>query len=213
MQYRQLTLSLVLLVQLITEYTMAEQKRFPIQLDKKLRFSIMFMSFIHTFSAVLILGVALFFPLAKDLYDSKSDMTEIALAAERILYVDSTFWPAAFLLISVIYFHAVYTTNKLTEPLHRFQLVYQRIIQGDLTVDFDLNRGESFLEIATINEFTKQYRTRIADIQEQNHQVNSSICEILSNPEFQLSGPAKEKLEATFMQNVKLASKISFFKV
>ncbi len=66
---------------------MEKQTRRKILINKKFQFGIMLMSLFHVISAVLIMGSALFIPLAVQLYDKRLDIPEAALAAEKILYL------------------------------------------------------------------------------------------------------------------------------
>lgn len=193
---------------------MKKYKRRQFIVDKKLQFSFMFISFLYIIITIIVLGTALFMPLVIDLYSSKSDVSALGEVADKILYLNTMFWPAVIFLVILICSHTIYETHKIAGPIFRFRGVINRLIGGDLTANFKLRDGDYLYgEMDVINELINQLRARISDIKDDRAAVHTELSQIMGAADAELPEDVEQRLRSALARNENLEEKLEYFRV
>lgn len=193
---------------------MAKFKRRQFIVDKKLQFSFMFTSFFYFVMTILVLGIALFMPLVMDLYGSTSNVAVLGEVADKILYLNTMFWPAVFFLVVLICCHTIYKTHKLAGPLYRFRVVMNRVIGGDLTANFKLRDGDYlYEEMDILNGLIDELRARVFDVKERQAALHRSVIGTMEEAAAGKPEAAMERLDIIKEQSELLDETLGYFKI
>ena len=135
-------------------------------IDKKLQYRLLAFNGIYFIVIVLAMATALFTPLMHELASPDLSPKEQGEAAGKVLYIHATFWPAVLFLLLILGAHSVLISNKIAGPLHRFQRMFQRIQDGDLSATMKIRKGDYLIDEQTrIAEMMDVLREKVEKIQ------------------------------------------------
>ena len=118
--------------------------------NKSLQYKFLAMILIYSATLVVFLALSLFIPDILQMQDQGLDMDLRAAAADRLLTKHAWVWPAVFVLIGLFGLHSFRSFWRVVGPLYRFQLVFQRVSDGDLCYPVKLRAGDYLHEEAKV---------------------------------------------------------------
>ena len=181
--------------------------------DKKLQYRLLAYSGIYFVVIVAVIGMALFIPLANQVTSPDLTPRQQGEAADKILYIHAVFWPAVFLLLCVLAAHSVLISNKIAGPLHRFQRMFERITEGDLSTTMKIRKGDYLLvEQTKIAQMIEALRDRIERIRGEQQALAEGLKELSLTGMDKVNDEAKKRLNWLEERSNRLKEEISFFK-
>jgi methyl-accepting chemotaxis protein len=144
----------------------------------RLQFTLLGVSLLHLVLIVGVFLVAIFTPVALDLYDDSS--AEIsAAAATEFLNLHARIWPAAGLALLLIGLHSLHVSHRIAGPLYRFRKVFDAIARGDLTQRAGV-RSRDYLEqdAVAINRMIEGLAGREAEHRERANSAKEALTEL-----------------------------------
>lgn len=181
-------------------------------IDKKLQYRLLAFNGIYFIVIVLAMAIALFTPLMNEL--SSPDLSPKAQgeAAGKVLYIHATFWPAVLFLLLVLGAHSVLISNKIAGPLHRFQRMFQRIQEGDLSATMKIRRGDYLIDEQTrIADMIDSLREKVEKIRKEEMELEEGLKEIRRAWGDTMSQDAQARLASLEEHHRRLKEEIAFF--
>ncbi|RMF83554.1 MAG: hypothetical protein D6736_21275, partial [Nitrospinota bacterium] len=179
-----------------------------------LQYHLVLFSLCHLLFFLLAVGTALFAPLMLRLHGDEAYFAEMARAAEQLLYLHTHFWPVALIAALVICLHTIAISHKVAGPLYRLRQFLQAMQQGHLPPPLRLRHGDYLhKDIEVINEMVSILRTKMAEIQAEQEELNKAIVELQAV----VKQASREEI-ITHMARVaekgeRLAEKLSYFQI
>jgi len=119
---------------------------------------------------LVVLGVVLFAPLVFGLRGDAAFSPAAVQKADSLLYLHSTFWPAALFALVAIALHAVRTSHRVVGPLYRHRLVFQALARGRIQAPIHLRQGDYLVQATSeLNAMLESLRLRVSEIQQDYH--------------------------------------------
>jgi methyl-accepting chemotaxis protein len=189
-------------------------KRRQFLIHKSFQFKLMFISFSYIFFFVAIMSMYMFIPLMMELDKSVRGSDSALEAAERLLFLHETFWPALLLAFFAIGCHSIFISHRIAGPLYRFNLLFKSVKEGVLPAPVKLRTGDYlYREMEGINGMLEQLRGRLTDLQEAQAQLNRSIMKCKDTLSHSSTDELVQKMEDLAEQGKKVEQKLGFFKV
>jgi methyl-accepting chemotaxis protein len=182
-------------------------------IDKKLQYRLLAFNGVYFLVIVIAMAVALFTPLMNVLSSPDLSPREQGEAASKVLYIHATFWPTVLFLLLVLGAHSLLISNKIAGPLHRFQKIFQRIRDGDLSSTMKIRKGDYLLDEQTrITEMMDSLREKVEKIQREQRELEDGLKEIRRAWGDGMSEDAQARLASLEEHHRRLKEEIAFFK-
>ena len=181
--------------------------------DKKLQYRLLVFNGLYLLVMIFAMATALFMPLMSELSSPDLSPKQQGEAAGKVLYIHGTFWPAVLFLFVILGAHSVLVSNKIAGPLHRFQKMFQRIRDGDLTSTMRIRKGDYLLDEQTrIAEMIEALGERITRIRAEEKALEEGLQEIRRAWGDGMSEDARSRLASLETHHRRLKEEIAFFK-
>lgn len=181
--------------------------------DKKLQYRLLAFNAVYFMVIVIAMAIALFTPLMHQLSSPDLSPREQGEAAGKVLYIHATFWPAVLFLLLVLAVHSVLISNKIAGPLHRFQRMFQRIREGDLSATMKIRRGDYLIDEQTrIADMIDSLREKVEKIRIEQKEMEEGLKEIRRAWGDKMSDDARARLASLEEHHRRLKEEIAFFK-
>jgi methyl-accepting chemotaxis protein len=147
-----------------------------------------------------------------DRVDYASD--QAVLAANKILYMHSKFWPAVIFALIVICLHSIRTSHKIAGPLYRFDLLFESIKEGNLPKKLTLRKGDYLLnEMESINRMLESLQTRVQEIKDAQAGLNEAISECKDVVSHASKDEISKRMNDITEKGDQLGEKVAYFKL
>ncbi|MFQ5596840.1 MAG: hypothetical protein ACE5GK_02200 [Nitrospiria bacterium] len=124
---------------------------------------------------IFLLSVLIFAPLAYRIY-SENITPELQQAADAFLALHEHFWPAIFILLSVIGLHSIRISHRMAGPVYRFKETFKEMQRGDLSTHITLRSGDFFVDLMEeFNKTTISLREGFKGLKEQDEHLQSAL--------------------------------------
>jgi len=182
-------------------------------IDKKLQYRLLVFNGIYFIVIVIAMAIALFTPLMHELSSPDLSPKQQGDAAAKVLYIHATFWPAVLFLLLILGAHSVLISNKIAGPLHRFQRMFQRIQDGDLSATMKIRRGDYLIDEQTrIADMIDSLREKVEKIRREQRELEDGLKEIRRAWGDRMSDDAQARLASLEEHHRRLKEEIAFFK-
>ncbi len=104
----------------------------------------------------LVLGVAIFYPLASE-YSSTTDANHRAQLAFSALTVHENLWPALLCISIVVFVGTILLSHRIAGPMYRFEKTIETLTTGDFSIRIRLRKRDEFHEFAELINNLSEY--------------------------------------------------------
>ena len=152
----------------------------------------------------LVLGAAIFYPLASD-FSSTQDVGYKAQLAFTALRIHESLWPALIAISALAFVGTVLFSHRIAGPMYRFEKTVESLCKGDFSVRIKLRKRDEFHDFAgNINQladYLENGRTREQNFRKQYRQLLDEMAERVKKQDPEKIGellPTIEDLMAQF---------------
>ncbi len=183
-------------------------------INKDLQFSLLAISIFYLLLFLVVIGSILFIPamIELDRVDYSSD--QAVLAANKILYIHSKFWPAVIFALIVIALHSIRTSHKIAGPLYRFDRLFESMKEGNLSQKISLRKGDYLInEMDNINEMLESLQIRVQEIKDAQSGLNEAISECKDVVSHASKDEISKRMNDITEKGDQLGEKLAYFKL
>jgi hypothetical protein len=184
-------------------------------IDKKLQYSLFFISLTYAALFFLVFALSLFVPLTI-IMDTHGETEMTATQAATIfLFLHENIWLPGLIGLLAIGFHSIRTSHKIAGPLYRFNTVLKSVKQGVIPAPMDSLRKGDYLhgEFELINQMLETLRENIKDIRTADSSLNKSISLCMNGTDHMTKEELLEKLKDIAGKEERLGKKIGYFTI
>ncbi len=184
-------------------------------IDKKLQYSLFFISLTYAASFFLVFALSLFVPLTV-VMDTHGETTVTASQAATIfLFLHENIWLPGFIGLLAIGIHSIRTSHRIAGPLYRFNTVLGSIRQGIIPPPMDSLRKGDYLhgEFQLINQMLETLRENMKDVQTADAGLHESISLCMNGSVDITKEELLEKLKDIAGKEEMLGKKIGYFTI
>jgi len=132
---------------------------------------LMLMNAMYFVAFILLMAVALFWPLSQSLNEETSEFVRSELG-RVILLLHKRFWPAALAIFALALVHAAVISHRIAGPLHRMITDMKEVGEGNLAKRIRLRKNDYLKEEADIlNGVIDNLEGLVADVQIEQREV------------------------------------------
>ena len=95
----------------------------------------------------LLLGAAVFYPLAAD-YSSTTNATDKAHLASSALLIHEHLWPAVLCTSVLVFLATILFSHRIAGPMYRFEKTVETLTEGNFSIRIKLRKRDEFHELA-----------------------------------------------------------------
>jgi len=183
-------------------------------INKDLQFSLLTISIFYLLLFLVVIGSILFIPamIELDRVDYSSD--QAVLAANKILYIHSKFWPAVIFALILIALHSIRTSHKIAGPLYRFDRLFESMKEGNLSQKISLRKGDYLInEMDNINEMLESLQIRVQEIKDAQSGLNEAIGECKDVVSHASKDEISKRMNDITEKGDQLGEKLAYFKL
>ena len=120
-----------------------------------------------------------FAPAVVQLEFGSGSLDQVAVLTQEILQIHAVVWPVVVACLIAVTLTSLFLFNRMTEPLLRFNKIFESIRQGNLPDPIEL-RGRDYLkrEARALNEMTAELRSLIGEIKRNQLDLSGTIEEV-----------------------------------
>jgi len=183
-------------------------------INKDLQFSLLAISIFYLLLFLVVIGSILFIPVMMELDRVDYSSDQAVLAASKILYLHSKFWPAVLLALFLICIHSIRTSHKIAGPLYRFGRLFETMKEGNLPKQVTVRRGDYLNnEVKLINEMLESLQKGVQEIQEAQVGLNVAISECKDVVSHASKDEIIKRMNNLSEKGGQLDGKLAYFKI
>ncbi len=183
-------------------------------INKDLQFSLLTISIFYLLLFLVVIGSILFIPVMIELDRVDYSSDQAVLAASKILYLHSKFWPAVLLVLIVIALHSIRTSHKIAGPLYRFNRLFETMKEGNLPKKITLRKGDYLLkEAELINQMLDSLQKGVKEIQAAQSGLNVAISECKDVVSHASKDEIFKRMNDITEKGDQLGEKLAYFKI
>ena len=183
-------------------------------INKDLQFSLLAISIFYLLLFLVVIGSILFIPVMMELDRVDYSSDQAVLAASKILYLHSKFWPAVLLALFLICIHSIRTSHKIAGPLYRFGRLFETMKEGNLPKQVTVRRGDYLNnEVKLINEMLESLQKGVQEIQEAQVGLNVAISECKDVVSHASKDEIIKRMNDLSEKGGQLDGKLAYFKI
>ena len=136
----------------------------------------------------LVLGAAIFYPLASD-FSSTEDVDYKAQLAFTALRIHESLWPALIAISALAFIGTVLFSHRIAGPMYRFEKSVESLCNGDFSIRIKLRKRDEFHDFAeNLNQlatYLENDRAREQDFRRECEQLLNEMADRVGaqNPE------------------------------
>ena len=181
--------------------------------DKKLQYRLLAFNGLYFLVFVAAMAIALFAPLVSEFSVPDLSASQKGEVAAKVLYIHATFWPAVVFLLFILGAHSVLVSNKIAGPLHRFQRMFEKIRNGDLSHTMTIRKGDYLMSEQTkITGMINALREKIERIRGEQGAMEQALKELRRLLGDTMNAEARASLASLEEHHRRLKEDIAFFK-
>jgi len=181
--------------------------------DKKLQYRLLAFNGLYFLILVAAMAIALFAPLVSELSVPDLSAIQKGEAAAKVLYIHATFWPAVIFVLLILGAHSVLVSNKIAGPLHRFQRMFEKIRNGDLSHTMTIRKGDYLMSEQTkITGMMNALREKIERIRGEQGEMEQALKELRRLLGDTMNAEARASFASLEEHHRRLKEDIAFFK-
>jgi methyl-accepting chemotaxis protein len=181
--------------------------------DKKLQYRLLAFNGLYFLILVAAMAIALFAPLIGELSGPDLSAIQKGEAAAKVLYIHATFWPAVIFVLLILGAHSVLVSNKIAGPLHRFQRMFEKIRNGDLSDMMTIRKGDYLMSEQTkIAGMMDALREKIERIRCEEGAMEQALKDFRRLWGDTMNAEARASLASLEEHHRRLKEEIAFFK-
>ena len=183
-------------------------------INKDLQFSLLAISIFYLLLFLVVIGSILFIPVMMELDRVDYSSDQAVLAASKILYLHSKFWPAVLLALFLICLHSIRTSHKIAGPLYRVGRLLETMKEGNLPKQITVRRGDYLNnEVKLINEMLESLQKGVQEIQEAQVGLNVAISECKDVVSHASKDEIIKRMNDLSEKGGQLDGKLAYFKI
>ena len=183
-------------------------------INKDLQFSLLAISIFYLLLFLVVIGSILFIPVMMELDRVDYSSDQAVLAASKILYLHSKFWPAVLLALFLICIHSIRTSHKIAGPLYRFGRLFETMKEGNLPKQVTVRRGDYLNnEVKLVNEMLESLQKGVQEIQEAQVGLNVAISECKDVVNHASKDEIIKRMNDLSEKGGQLDGKLAYFKI
>ena len=183
-------------------------------INKDLQFSLLAISIFYLLLFLVVIGSILFIPVMMELDRVDYSSDQAVLAASKILYLHSKFWPAVLLALFLICIHSIRTSHKIAGPLYCFGRLFETMKEGNLPKQVTVRRGDYLNnEVKLVNEMLESLQKGVQEIQEAQVGLNVAISECKDVVSHASKDEIIKRMNNLSEKGGQLDGKLAYFKI